>query len=90
MTAQGLSITWQDRPLTPGEEPGGAFVEDVIMAAIARLEQYQDSQLACEENERSLEYLRLALEWQHVRTGRRRRQDVEGTTLPHVQEIPRP
>ena len=90
VTGTGISITWQDRPLAEGEEPEGALVDDVINAAIGRLEYYQDSRLACEENERSLEHLRAALGWQEARTARRRDQGVEGTTQPHEQENPEP
>ena len=82
----GIAITWQDGPVPEDGEPNGAFVEDVILAAAARLEYYQGSRQACDENERSLEHLRAALEWQDRRTGRRREQNVEGTTRPHEQE----
>lgn len=49
-----LSILWQDGPR--GKEdgtlaaPNGAFVEDVLWAALQRLEFFQESQYRCREN----------------------------------------
>ena len=59
----GLDIEWQDGPIDrdAGEEPNGAFVEDVIQVCILRMEFYQDSRFACPENAEALASLQLAL-----------------------------
>lgn len=77
----GFAISWQNGPLN---EPGGgrtwgAFVEDVIAAAIDRIEHYESSKFACAENDEALRALRLALRWLNVRTERRAKAGVEGT-----------
>ena len=44
----GITIDWQDGPLGRNGDrkaPNGAFVEGVILAAIRRLEYFQDSKL---------------------------------------------
>lgn len=78
----GLTVVWQDGPLGRGEDraaPNGASVDDLIVAAMLRLEDFQGSRFRCEENRESLEYLLLALESQRRRTADRERRDVEGT-----------
>ena len=79
---QGFSIGWQNGPLGRGEdrkEPNGAFVEDVIAAAIDRLGFYQESKFACAANARAIEHLNLALAILQARTADRERRAVEGT-----------
>lgn len=78
----GIDIRWQNGPL--GREadrivPNGAFVEDVIDAAIGRLEFYQRSVFACGQNGAALKHLRLAIEQLEYRTGERKARGVEGT-----------
>ena len=80
----GFVIVWQDGPLRRiGSEerhaPNGAFVEDVIAAAIGRLKFYQDSPFACPENEDALSDLRGALASLDIRTRRRIETGIEGT-----------
>jgi hypothetical protein len=78
----GFAISWQNGPLGRGEErqePNGAFVEDVILAAYDRLEYYQQSRFACEHNEIALQYLDLALGALEARTRDREKREVEGT-----------
>lgn len=78
----GFTISWQRGPLGRGEdrvEPNGAFVEDVISAAMARLEHYQASPFACRENDTALSYLFAARRVLHFRTQRREAEGVEGT-----------
>ncbi len=78
----GLIIQWQEGPLGRGDdrqEPNGAFVETVIRAALQRLEYYQDSGFACDENAEAASNLRVALECLSDRTRRREEEDVEGT-----------
>lgn len=81
-SGRGFTISWQNGPLSPGnelKEPNGAFVEDVIDAVIARIEFYQESRFACEDNEQALSYLREAAETLDLRTRKREERGVEGT-----------
>ena len=78
----GFAIGWQNGPLGRGEsreEPNGAFVEDVIAAALDRLEFYQASKFNCEENARAVNRLNAALEALNERTAAREARAVEGT-----------
>jgi hypothetical protein len=83
----GITITWQNGPLVVDGErvkPTGAFVENVIDAAIGRLEYYQASQFACPENADALDHLYGALAACHRRTAAREDQGVEGTHETHT------
>jgi hypothetical protein len=78
----GFAISWQNGPLGRGnerKEPNGAFVEDIIKAAIDRLEYYQNSKFACGYNGEALELLKKALSTLNARTAERERREVEGT-----------
>ncbi len=78
----GISISWQSGPLGRGDDrkqPNGAFVEGVIAAAIGRLEFYQTSKFACEENANALLALQGALTVLQKRTRDREGRGVEGT-----------
>ena len=78
----GFCIAWQRGPLGRGEEripPNGAFVEDIIDAVIRRIEFYQASEFACEENERALFHLQGAADALAERTQAREARGVEGT-----------
>ncbi len=89
----GFAIGWQNGPLVRDanrEEPNGAFVTDVIKAAIDRLEFYQQSKFASEHNENALGYLaaalrvletRTALRVLETRTADREARGVEGTLV---------
>lgn len=79
---RGFIIAWQNGPLAvDGErkEPTGAFVEDIIRSAIDRIEHYQTSKFRCDENVKTLQHLRRALESQRSRTVDRELRGVEGT-----------
>ena len=79
---RGFAISWQNGPLGRGEdrrEPNGAFVEDVIAAAIGRIEFYQQSKFSCRENADALDHLRKAAEHLSSRTEEREKRSVEGT-----------
>lgn len=79
---RGLQIHWQDEPLGHGKdrkEPTGAFVETVIQAAKQRLEFYQKSKFACDENQKAIWYLLSALRILESRTEQREARGVEGT-----------
>lgn len=78
----GIEINWQNGPLGRGrkrKEPNGAFVEDVIGAAVDRLEYYQASAFSCKENALAIQHLNYALEALERRTKRREDAGVEGT-----------
>lgn len=87
----GISISWQDGPIMgTGKGPNGAFVEDVILAAIQRIAWYQgnpgsggDGKFACQENAMALTHLRAAHDELLKRTRRRTEQGVEGKHIPH-------
>lgn len=78
----GFAIGWQNGPLgRDGDriEPNGAFVEDVIAAAIDRIEFYQASRFNSGYNSRALEHLQGALVSLNARTADREARAVEGT-----------
>ena len=82
-SGRGFTISWQNGPLLDEDgmrkEPNGAFVEDVIRAAVDRLGFYQSGKFACEQNEIALRHLLEALEALEKRTQERRERGVEGT-----------
>lgn len=81
-TGRGFSITWQDGPLAVDgvrREPNGAFVEDIIAAALGRIQHYQDSPFRCRENALAITKLEEALHWLDARTRDRQARGVEGT-----------
>ena len=59
----GLLIRWQDGPVdrSIGQKPNGTFVEDVLQAAKNRLEFYQGSPMACEENAAAIQHIEEAI-----------------------------
>ena len=78
----GFAIEWQNGPLGRDADrvvPNGAFVEDVIAAAKDRIEYYQSSQFACEENAKAIVHLDKALAYLADRTASRETRGVEGT-----------
>lgn len=80
-SGRGLAISWQNGPLGRGDqrrEPNGAFVEDVIQAAIGRIEFYEQSEFACDANKEALAGLRQAAEALDRRTQEREARGVEG------------
>ena len=79
---RGFHIEWQNGPLAVDgvrREPNGAFVEDVIQAAIGRIAYYQSSKFSCRENALALTKLQEALHWLQHRTADREKRGVEGT-----------
>lgn len=78
----GFAISWQNGPLGRGEareDPNGAFVEDIIAAAIGRLEFYQRTKFNCEFNKEAIAHLNRALRELEDRTTDREDQGIEGT-----------
>ena len=84
----GIAIKWQNGPLGRGEtrkEPNGAFVENVIQAAIGRLQFYQAAmggKFACRANDHAITKLEEALMWLEKRTADREAREVEGVYAP--------
>ncbi len=81
-SGKGFTISWQNGPLGRGEnrsEPNGAFVEDIIAAALDRLEYYQSTEFACDYNAGAIVHLEQALEMLNARTKDRENRQVEGT-----------
>ena len=77
----GLQIDWQDGPLGRGtekKEADGAFVEDVILAAIQRLRFYQAGKFGCRENACALTKLEESLMWMQRRHDEREARQVQG------------
>ena len=80
----GLNIQWQNGPrynekTKTLDEKNGAFVEDVISAAIQRLEFFQTSKFWCDENKVALQSLYAALGALKLRTKNRESRGIEGT-----------
>ena len=78
----GFAIAWQTGPLVDGDvrqEPNGAFVEEIINAAIDRLEYYQSTKFACRNNQEAIQHLQLAVVALNFRTLDRESRGVEGT-----------
>lgn len=81
---RGFKIYWQDGPLAVDgvrKDPNGAFVEDIIDAAIGRIEFYQSSKFHGIHNAVALGHLKAALEVLNERTRDRECRGVEGTHL---------
>ena len=56
----------------------GAFVEDVVMATIKRMEFFQDSDYACEENANAVRHLQLAYDFMMQRRKNREERQILG------------
>lgn len=81
-SGRGFTIQWQNGPLRVNgtrREPSGAFVEDVIAAALGRLQAYQATKFHCRENALAITKLEETLHWLDHRTQNRERRGVEGT-----------
>lgn len=79
----GMDIHWQSGPRaidgsTELKSPNGAFVEDVIYAALQRLQYFQDSKYRCRENAIAISKLEEALAALKNRQLERTLRDVEG------------
>lgn len=53
---------------------------DLLLAVLTRMEAFQETQYACEENDKVIEYLNKALEAMYSRTAKREARNVEGTS----------
>lgn len=56
----------------------GIFIEDLILICIDQLEHFQNSEYACEENERTLHHLKCALDTTRARQYERLIRGVQG------------
>jgi hypothetical protein len=72
------TINWQSGPVVDGQY-NGATIEEVLQAALDRLEAFQDSPAKCEENQAAIDFLDDALIALRDRTARRIRQVLEGS-----------
>lgn len=79
----GILIAWQSGPMVgpDGErlEQNGAFVEDVIAAALGRLEHYNSGKFRCRDNSIAITHLEDALLRLGHRNQDREDRGVEGT-----------
>lgn len=79
----GISIDWQNGPRLQADgtlaEPNGAFVEDAIYAALARLQHFNESEFRCRENSVAITHLEEALMWLKHRQVERSARNVEGS-----------
>lgn len=67
----------------PVKEEGlnGIFIEDLLLICIDQLEHFQNSEYACEENERTLHHLRCALDTTRARQYERLMRGVQGRMI---------
>ena len=85
VTGVGLAIKWQEGALKEPDgtehEPNGAFVEDVILAAIQRLNYFQtesNRKFATREGACAITHLEEALMWLDKRHDNRVARGVQG------------
>lgn len=83
----GLCVVFQDGPrgklddgvtLAPAN---GAFVEDLLVAALQRLSHFQGTQYKCDENERAIEKIAEAIAILHDRAKGRAARGVLGQNV---------
>lgn len=58
----------------------GCSNEDVVLMVITRLESFQNSEYACEENAEAIDYFYKGIEALRKRTNKRAERGVEGTS----------
>jgi hypothetical protein len=81
----GLTVYWQDGPVDPEAGPNGAQVDDVLAAALGRLQflnSASDGRFACRENALAITKVQEAIFWQQERTRSRIARGVEATHTP--------
>ena len=76
----GIDIHWQNGTVNreASEIPNGAFVEDVLDVCASRLQFYQDSPFACDENALARDYVNRAIEVLNLRRDDREARKVQG------------
>lgn len=80
-TSLGLTVQWQDGPVPFGSGANGAQIEDVLNAALGRLEWLNSGEFRCRENSLAITHIEEALHWLHARTAKRVARGVEGTHI---------
>lgn len=81
----GITIEWQAGIVSEGGH-NGAFLEDVIEAAIQRLEFFNSTRFRCRENSLAITKLEEALHWLDHRTNVREAQGVEDSYETHDED----
>ena len=76
-------IRWQDGPVNraEGETPNGAFVEDVLEVCKRRMDHYERTGLACDENRLAIFHIKSALTALMSRRHDRRARGVQGMNV---------
>jgi transcriptional regulator with XRE-family HTH domain len=59
-SGQGFTIVWQKGALCTQSDRNGATVEDILIAAYKRLEEFEHGDFSCAENQLAMEYLTKA------------------------------
>ena len=67
MGVAGIEIHWQDG-LIGATGRSGALVEDVLWAALQRLQAFQETDLRCRENALAITKIEEAMHWLSART----------------------
>ena len=79
-TTQLARIKWQEGPVDRAADqyPDGIFVEDLLGLAHERLEFYENSSFACEENAQAIQHIKAAIKILLSRRKDRQARGVEG------------
>lgn len=79
--ADHMTVLFQrGSPLLLGEN--GVTLEALLAICQHRLENFQASPFACEENQEALDHIRSAIKALHLRSSRRQHQNILGTQAP--------
>jgi hypothetical protein len=81
----GFAVSWQNGPLgskNSKTKPNGASVEDIMSAALDRLQFFQTSKFACSENDHAISMIKAALHFLEQRDRAREDRGVEGKNIP--------
>ena len=74
-----IQMPWQDGVVDPAVGANGMTVEALQQAIISRLEAFQTTKFACEENVEALRNAKQALHWMNARREERFNRDVLNT-----------
>jgi hypothetical protein len=74
-----IQVPWQDGVVDPAVGANGMTVEALQQAIISRLEAFQTTKFACEENAEALRNAKQALHWMSARREERFNRDVLNT-----------
>ena len=81
-TGMGMEIHWQDGALYTDKPRNGALVDEVLQAALQRLEAYQETRLSCFETHDAITKIQEAMQWLEARRRSRQAWGVQGTYKP--------